>query len=991
MNEDEEVDEQQDEQESARPRNTITNSVSSLGSGIINGIKNLWRKLPTLVKIKLFGFILIVILIIVAAITLNIIKEKNSDVVISHLNNTILGDNNILGISGLRKEYYEDKGSFIYFTTKEYNKLYDEYLSKTKENEVYKLFEKNGLLKKIFETEQSNFNGMKWNLHDHYKDNVDIDFWYDINPHIKLTMPAEFCITGDPNSIPKDAMTGDAKEVVKLTQPYLQTWYIPFSAAISTLSSKESSQNQIQGLKDYEFVEQVRNICMSEIELNWYKINICSVSKSYGIFTRVTTTTYLNVSEDENGNLIETTETLTTTEEVNTYDTAERVKTINVVNRVYIKHAETFDYWEDAKFSHHRYDDKDVQNDVNPDSEDIVEIGPHDVDEDVEVEEVDTSKPGRYVVAKHVVETGTDYEEKKLWQDRVSREADSGEYDRDDVIDFNKKVSGETEEEKFRDDLVAMTEFGMLEEQKKINTIDMLNSCPALYSKYMDIRYNNNNRPQHLGMQVSYLDENLYSELRRQFTELKNRTGNIPFVYGRTLGLSASYFGSGNAVGGIGAGISAMVNSAINLGNIRPWHYCQGAGSVSIHNSGYISHNSIYNRIHFQNAEELNKYIGEGFVVGTDCSAFVWSMYKTYTGVSISGPGGAGSSASIRTIAEASSNKGTPIPGAENVTATYGTIDGDWSKLKPGDVLAMNGHVGLFVGIIDGVPMQVDHGGGGAKGTGGLYCTYPEESKWKGPIYRDARVSGYTHYIHYDGITQGGIVEGDIMKDDTITPEDKAELLLNIDNDVAQYNGNTQWGTNNGAWTLRYYMDNPVELMARMICHENSLKDSQINDEGAREMVKCQTLILMKRAQAYDGSVYRAIIAKGQFYSQTLDSGARFNRVPPQWVRELVYNIYNGIEAKPSYWDDGAYFWVGPADALGAWGNDGVNSNVTQIAAIRVGTSWHVIAKNGKAKMDIAYPAGQYTRNDGTKYGWKLFDNIVPASGYTSVFVSASK
>lgn len=206
---------------------------------------------------------------------------------------------------------------------------------------------------------------------------------------------------------------------------------------------------------------------------------------------------------------------------------------------------------------------------------------------------------------------------------------------------------------------------------------------------------------------------------------------------------------------------------------------------------------------------------------------------------------------------------------------------------------------------------------------------------------------------------------GEVITGETpnISAAEKQKLIASIDRDVAACNGNTDWGSQNGAWTLAYYKDNNLELTARIINHELGLTDSSQNCEGARELVKCKSLIMKKRISS-DGSIYNALIAKNQFYSKTTSSGDRFNATPPQWVRETVAAMWNGTEKKPPYYDDDCIYWIGEWDSP-VWGNVG------QVIGIKYnnGNNWVVLAKDASTGRKICDVGGYgYTFVSNRKY-----------------------
>ena len=104
----------------------------------------------------------------------------------------------------------------------------------------------------------------------------------------------------------------------------------------------------------------------------------------------------------------------------------------------------------------------------------------------------------------------------------------------------------------------------------------------------------------------------------------------------------------------------------------------------------------------------------------TDCSGFVWSLFKSILGIDV----GAGSEGMLSYANQKHSENGW--------TATLYDI-GDGSGLQPGDILYRSGHVGLYVGSY-GENNHVDHGG--------------PSSGPKNTNYEN-KATKYTHYIRY--------------------------------------------------------------------------------------------------------------------------------------------------------------------------------------------------------------------------------------------------
>lgn len=127
--------------------------------------------------------------------------------------------------------------------------------------------------------------------------------------------------------------------------------------------------------------------------------------------------------------------------------------------------------------------------------------------------------------------------------------------------------------------------------------------------------------------------------------------------------------------------------------------------------------------IYCQNEREIVTTIeGLDNLKKIDCSAFVYSMYKTFLGIDVGD------------YTEDTKSKGDNGYSENGWKAEIHSINE--GQMQPGDILYRYGHVGIYVGD----NKQVDHGGPGSK----CACS----SSWRGPLYRDVS-SSYTHYIRY--------------------------------------------------------------------------------------------------------------------------------------------------------------------------------------------------------------------------------------------------
>lgn len=974
--------------------------------------KELWNRIPLMLKVKIGIVIAIVIIIIIAAlVALSIIKEASrafTDSIDNYIES--VADTDVL--DDKTKSLYKNKGSLIGFSLEQINDMYNIYLNdrtsnnKAKEN-LQKLFgindvenerivdvdDKIELYKHILLTEKYNFNKIKWKQYGHGIDGEDSNLKEDKNIGLKY---------------PSDQNNTKVDTFIDFTLPYLQTWYIPLSMYSSSLTQGATEDSGMNSKFAYNILKKA----YSEILVNRYDVQKYTLNTKYKEYNKITkhmvyevgkfeiqtgtvynpvtrltepviTTTYYIKSSKEVVDSTEYIDERKGSDGKGTLDPLNEEKVSNeivVKNKYFIKEAKTFDMIQTNSFEYKKYKQDDVNSRKNAKTEVETNTEPY-----KETENIPTFTPtqeGTVLGANYIEKVGNIHYITRSWEDSLTQTSNESKlYTYDDVISYNENAEQDDDKdtiakEEFEKDSDDVDYYSVLNDKQVINRIDFINSNPKIYKKYLQkgSEYSN-----YVGYSRSYLNYS-YSELKDLIQNMKTKFGRIPFVYGRTLGIDESYFSSGsNGIGtSSGAGLGAMVNKAIELGESGGvWHYCQGGSNITASDDK--------GRGFFSTMEQLNGMISNGIMQGTDCSAFVWSMYKTFTGVDIAGGSGGANSGLIVSVANA--NNGGSLPGAENITVEINPIT-NLDDLQPGDVLYREGHVGLYVGKINGKYMQVDHGGPGGLSDGRL-CSFSSgsDSSWVGPKYREITKTTYTNYIHYSGFATGSVVEGDITEE--VSVADQQELLKTLD-DYTTGSANTNWGTINNSWTLQYYKDNDVELIARIICHENSLWQASENNEGAAEMVKCMTLIMMNRiygiqGHAAYGSAYAAILADNQFYS---GSGRKdeFNIPPPQWIRQLVYEIYNGIQVPPEYWDKDLYYWAGPSDVSTSW-TSGFFSNLSQVVAIKIDNSWiwHCFLKetSDTKNRSIVDPSRGYYSNQ-----WHISSSAKLANGFTSVYIA---
>ncbi len=1004
---------------SSKFSNFLKNPIRSFGSRATNAVGNLirevWNKVP--LKIKLLIVAGIVFLIIIIVIIQGVIKEASKSVIDSI--DTSIADSIIKDLDPDTQKLYENKGSLIRFKIKDIDTMYQTFLkqeiktAETKEalEKVYGINNVNSdkrivnvndrieLYKHILFTEKYNFNNIKWKQYSHIENGTDSQLTEDTELGLKY---------------PKDQNNTELDTFINFTLPYIQTWFIPLSMNSGNLNKGLDNDTQ----KGKNFTYSIIKEAFSDILVNRYDVQKYTLNTKYNEYDEiskhieytigkntstvyvfnpvtgkeeaVTKDTYYIVSSkevEEPGNKRHVNERLNTDGRVDPLKEDFVSDSTTIKNKYFIKEAKTFDVMQVNSFEYKKYSEKDTKSRINAKSEVETKKDKYYVEGKIPSFSIPQST-GTFSGDSFIVKDGNTHYISRIWEDDLTQNSNETKlYTYDDVVEYNENKDSNPSKttiakELFNASISDVDYYQLYESDKTLNRIDLINSNPGIYANYLNegSEYSN-----YVGYSRPYLKYS-YIELKDLLENMKQKYGKIPFIYGRTLGIDETYFSSGtNGVGTTaGAGLGAMVNRAIELGESGGvWHYCQGGSNITV--SGDLG------RGFFNTIEEMNGLISNGIMQGMDCSAFVWSMYKTYTGIDISNSGGANSG---MIAAVAKSNSGKSLPGAENITVDFNSIT-NLDDLQPGDVLYREGHIGLYVGKINGKYMQVDLGGPGGLADGRL-CSFSSGTNhdWVGPKYHEITTTTYTNYIHYSGFATGSVVEEDIFNSGTVSLEDQKELLASIDN----YNSgksSSQWGTVNNAWTLQYYRDNDVELIARIICHENGLYNTSETNEGAVEMVKYMTLIMMNRIYGISGNggagtAYDAILAKNQFYSGSGRYDA-FNQAPPQWVRQLVYDIYNGIQAPPEYWDKDLYYWAGPSDGSSVWSTGAWTGNSTQdysqVVAIKIDNSWvwHCFMKlvpKGTGNRSIISPSNGYYNNQ-----WHISSSATLAPGKTSVYI----
>lgn len=330
-----------------RAKNAVKNAAKNVG----NAVKEAWKKVPLALKIKIYliGGIAAIILLLAAALITILKSTESTSQSVSNVatnykemvaNGTFPGDKNQIeqALNWLNKD-----GSFIGFTNEQLDAFYKaniEALEGGSTSELKKAYESNygdknqeelngkisveqklPLYKHILNIEKYNFNDIKWRAFNHSSPNGTVlsknSLQYDTSLNLYY---------------PNDGKT-ELTSLVDLAKPYLLNWRFPVAftsasnyeearasqLAISMYQKIENQNNQkYNNIGDfaYQIVKEGR----SDITIDQYQINTCTLKTNYDIYreksyndtfnVQYTTIKYPQKNEDgsnktdDNGNII---------------------------------------------------------------------------------------------------------------------------------------------------------------------------------------------------------------------------------------------------------------------------------------------------------------------------------------------------------------------------------------------------------------------------------------------------------------------------------------------------------------------------------------------------------------------------------------------------------------------------------------------------------------------------------------------------------------
>ena len=239
------------------------------------------------------------------------------------------------------------------------------------------------LYKHILLTEKYNFNNITWKSYGHSYDASQVPMKEDTTLGLRY---------------PSDNKNTDLSTFVNLTQPFLQSWYIPLGISSGSIYSRKNTSDSNSKSRDVYFPYSVLKYAYSDILVNRYDLEKYTLQTKYDLYNasvyhnevevRVTlTSTYRETGGDQilvsSGTSIQPTseisEVLDSTTPVDTRkDEKGNIQAMNeeyvsenkIINPSYcLISADTFDLKFYNEYDYQRYSDADAKNRVNPKSQ----------------------------------------------------------------------------------------------------------------------------------------------------------------------------------------------------------------------------------------------------------------------------------------------------------------------------------------------------------------------------------------------------------------------------------------------------------------------------------------------------------------------------------------------------------------------------------------------------------------------------------------------
>ena len=934
---------------------------------------------------------------------------------------------NLDDIADMKKEMEESKDQGDDLTTQIKNSLMvkrgDNDISGREKNRIVSVNDNVSLYEHILLTSKYDFNNVKWKQYGHnLADGSDSPLKEDLSLGIKY---------------PDDQSNTDAKVFMELLTPYLYSHEIPIAMFTGLSDNVKRSFDEAKA-----FVYCIEKYGLSDITVNRYDMETYVLNtyyEDYMSYDRFETFTIIEedhpvyatdsnnqVIRDENGNpVVERIDhtykykpgslATSTSSSKHVITNQEADGTINPMreeyvshdvifnNKYYISEAKCFDINISNNYNYIKYSESNRDNRVNADYDSVSStevldrvVGDgHIQSEDISggsLSEIGSKYHATYGAAtnqtgnsREYVFTGSHYEKcegetiykQRSWSDTLSQQgSNKNPYTMNDLLDFNEKFEpNKISKDTYNDEKTETEdrEYTSLDTSKTLNRVDFINFNSYIYMQYAPHFFFS----KYIGYLRGYLSSSYYN-LKDCITNNVSNYGSNPYVWGDTIvpnSSSVSKNKNRKSSGGMfiwpvpeQVGKGCMSNDVPtgaadpNIGDgtliniISAFPDMRKFPGLPLYNDFYGKHSGIDISSTFVDTGEIvavadgTVVVSDDITVCTSTNCYHSQGYHSY-----------GRYVVIQhTITK---------DGEEKVVySVYGHMSQrlvqQGQEVKQGDVIGIMGSTGNS----SGKHLHFE-----------LRAPENNYSNWIDPVpYFNADLSGIG----------GSVVTENVFEDNLVDQATINQLLQELDSDAAERGSASEWGSCNNAWTLRYYMDNDVELTARIICHENSLWNSSEDDDGARSMVECMSYVMKNRIADY-GSAYEAILAKRQFYSGPGRKDA-FNKAPPQWMRELVNDILSGSADVPDYLagkETYIYQWAGASDGKGTWtSTSSVFGDVSQIVGVKVNSyTWHVFlapasAVGSRNRSLITAGSGR------NRVNWNLVQTN-PAPGHTNVFL----
>lgn len=577
-------------------------------------------------------------------------------------------------------ELNKNYGSFLGYTNKQLEYLYEKSIDTTgvnKDSTRYSLInlykEKYGsgsqaddgvlrvsdyreLYKHILNTEKYNFNEINWINYGHDQDESRTLSKDDMNIDKELGI-----------QYPKDsAMT--SQKFMDLASPYLMSNYVPLSFLIADVTKSQSAafktgltsnQETLKELgitnesgykNENSLAYQILKYGMSDITISQYQLKHYlldtyyldydstdfheefSVNEkktySYTIYSNglqsptINTDTQYTYNNDLVTKQGETVHKNSRWNENNQED----VKMETVIseypkyeNIYYVTYAKCFDVEKNATYDYSKYNDSDVVNRTNADSESIVDSEYNEtLNEDKKIVSVNinsskdldsygsrnlinktdsqpqrtVNKDGSITVTytenkvysivgeNYTVNKGKRYDIDRQWDDEVTAgSSDSKSLTADKVTEFNK--NSENDEDKSTIDEATFqgsNDYKYYEElatNKKLNLVDILDSNPKVYQNYIS---SGSSQSEYIGLGREYVStKTVYESIIKQYFDHIADGNKLKFVWGSSLGYSVASGESGSGEAGYGSAYNLM---------LQLLHEFEGGGTVYQNSAG---------------------------------------------------------------------------------------------------------------------------------------------------------------------------------------------------------------------------------------------------------------------------------------------------------------------------------------------------------------------------------------------------------------------